>query len=342
VTEAARGSDSTAAGPEDTAAGPEDTAAGPEDTAAGPEDTAAGPEDTAAGPEDTAAGPEDTAAGPEDMVHDGRLQLDELGERLESFMVLRKTGSAEASAVLDELGATSDVDRDIIIELASKRPLGHPERFWEAHTGAVRALEVLDRNATRSMPAPRWVGPAKPVIKWIVGLVTGFIVKSYLRSTIDNMRRLYTRREAGCLLDDPHRPMLSRARIHSERLTEGFKRNPLGLPGFLLGGAFLSAILSSVQDAFRSAASGTVGTIIVSVAGVAVFGAASWVFVKGSAIAHRRIALSARRPMEALYQTIGRCGNPPKDKARVFAFLAILITAMALFGIPLLIALTVL
>lgn len=281
-------------------------------------------------------------ADPTEAVHDGRLQLDELSERLESFAVLRKTNSAEASAVLDELGATSDVDRDIILELASKRPLGHPERFWEAHTVAVRALEVLDRNATRSMPAPRWIGPLKPLVKWLVGLVTGFIVKSYLRSTIDGMRRLYTRRESACLLDDPNRPILTRARMHSERLTEGFKRNPLGLPGFLLGGAFISAIVSSVQDAFRSAASGTVGVIVASAMGLLVFAGMSWVFVKGSAVAHRRIALSTRKPMEALYQTIGRCGTPPKDKARIFAFLAIVITAIALFGIPLLIALTIL
>ena len=118
-----------------------------------------------------------------------RLELDDLGDKLESFYVLRKTNSEEASAVLDQLGANSTVDRDIVLELASKRPLGHPDRFWEAHTMAVRALEVLDRNGTRSMPAPKWLGPLGAVPKYLVGIVVGFVVKSHLRSVIDNLRR---------------------------------------------------------------------------------------------------------------------------------------------------------
>ncbi|MCB0996408.1 MAG: hypothetical protein KDB21_15030 [Acidimicrobiales bacterium] len=268
-----------------------------------------------------------------------RLELDDLGDKLESFYVLRKTNSEEASAVLDQLGANSTVDRDIVLELASKRPLGHPDRFWEAHTMAVRALEVLDRNGTRSMPAPKWLGPLGAVPKYLVGIVVGFVVKSHLRSVIDNLRRLYTRRESACMLDDPTRPMLTRARIHTERLTEGFKKNPLGVPGFVLGGAFLSAILSSLQDAFGFLGDSSIGPIIATVVLLLVFMMAVWVFVKGAAVAHRRIKLTTTRPLAALYETIGRCGNPPKDQARMFALGSIALTAVALFVLPVIVAL---
>ena len=265
------------------------------------------------------------------------LELDDLGDRLESFYMLRKTDSAEADAVLDELGATSDVDRDIIVELASKRPLGHPDRFWEAHTMAVRSLEVLDRNGTRSMPGPRWMGPAKPLAKYLVGIMTGFIVKSHLRSVIDNMRRLYIRRESAAQPDDPSRPMITEARIHAERLTEGFKRNPLGVPGFVLGGAFLSAVSGAVAELLRGALSSTIGVIITLAVLAALLGGLTWVIVKGSAIAHRRIALTTKRPLRALWQTVGRCGDPPGDKSATFAFLALLLMAMLFVVIPLIV-----
>ena len=70
--------------------------------------------------------------------------------------LVRKSDGAAADAILGELGASDGVDRDIILQLAAKRPLGHPERFDAAHAGAIRALEVLDRNGARRQhyPAP--------------------------------------------------------------------------------------------------------------------------------------------------------------------------------------------
>src|SRR4051812_33639294 len=63
---------------------------------------------------------------------DRPLVLDELAERLERYASLRDTDSAAADAVLDELGATGDIDRDIVVELAGTAPLAYPERFAEA------------------------------------------------------------------------------------------------------------------------------------------------------------------------------------------------------------------
>jgi len=67
-------------------------------------------------------------------THDGPpLLLDELGDQLERFRLLRKRDSAATDDVLGDLGAHSQVDRDIVLELSATRPLGRPERFDEAH-----------------------------------------------------------------------------------------------------------------------------------------------------------------------------------------------------------------
>jgi hypothetical protein len=169
------------------------------------------------------------------------LVLDELGEKLEAFQILRKSDHAAADALLGELGARS--------------PLGHSDRFPEAQALAVRSLEVLDRNGARSVSVPRALGTPKPVVQFLVQLVTRFLIGSYLASVIDNMKRLYIRREANCLGDDPSGPMLHSARKHAELLSPGFKRNPLGVPTFVLGGAVLSGALQFIQRAVVAAVS---------------------------------------------------------------------------------------
>jgi hypothetical protein len=109
-------------------------------------------------------GPSDTRS--RFVKGDRSLELDELAGRLERFAALRDTDSAAADAVLDELGATSDVDRDIVVQLSGRAPLAYPERFFEAHALAMRALEVLDRNGARRVrvktpqgPSPSWRPP---------------------------------------------------------------------------------------------------------------------------------------------------------------------------------------
>ena len=94
---------------------------------------------------------DETSPTPDDnqQVEESSLLLDEFDEKLAAFKALRKSDSPAADELLSNLGAQDDVDRDIVLELASKRPLGHPERFPQAHTMAVRSLEVLDRNGAR-------------------------------------------------------------------------------------------------------------------------------------------------------------------------------------------------
>lgn len=253
------------------------------------------------------------------------LELDDLVGRLDAFQLLRKQDAEGASQVLGEMGAHSDVDRDIVLELGAKRPLGHRERFPEAHALAVRSLEVLDRNGHRSIPMPS-IGFITPIGAFLTQIVTQFIVRSYLSKTIDEMRRLYIRRESAALPGDPDLPMLTRARIHTERLTPGFKKNPLALPTFLFGGAVLSSALGAITRLVQSAVTNTLLLVAITIIVAAVMAIASWVIVHGTAVARRRINLTTRQPMNALWQTIGRAGHAPTDHSKIFAVIAIVLT----------------
>jgi hypothetical protein len=262
------------------------------------------------------------------------LLLDKLGENFDAFQLLRKDPESSAEDVLGQLGVNTELDRQIVLELSSKRPLGHTDRFPEAHSLAVRSLEVLDRNGSRKIPLPR-LGPLTPVANYLVSIVTQFIVRNYLSSAIDSMRRLYQRREANCLLNDPARPMLTRARIHAERLTPGFKRNPLGIPAFLFGGAFISSIFSALADSVLGIGDAAQWVqIMVGVITFALLGIASWVLLRGAAVARHRIKLSTEEPLKALWQTVGRAGGPPQDSSMAFAVISIVLLAAGLLVIP--------
>lgn len=270
------------------------------------------------------------------VVEEGRpdLVLDELDEKLAAFQLLRKSDEAGADSVLSDLGAQDRVDRDIVLELGAKRPLGHPERFPEAHALMVRSLEVLDRNGARGVSMPGRLGPLRPIGNFLVQLVAHFIVRSYQATVIDNIRHLYARREANALVGDPERPMLTRARLQADRLAPGFKRNPLGVPTFLLGGAVLSTVVGLLQDLLNLTNS-TIGRIIGTAVVFTLFGIIAWAILRGAAVARRRIILTTERPLEALYETIGRAGKPPRDQSRVFALIAIILMGVAWFIIPL-------
>lgn len=267
------------------------------------------------------------------------LELDDLVGRLDAFQLLRKNDSEEAAKVLDEIGASSEVDRDIVLELGARRPLGHPRRFPEAHALAVRSLEVLDRNGHRAIPVVS-LGVITPVAKFLVQLVTQYIVRSYLAKAIDEMRSIYIRREAATLPGDPALPLLTRARIQTERLTPGFKKNPLGLPTFLFGGAVLSGGLQVLRQLLGIATAPTVVKVIAGFVVFALLGVAAWVIVHGTAVARRRIDLTARKPMDALWQTIGRAGPAPTDHSKAFAVIAIVLTIASFVLLPLLLGLS--
>lgn len=275
------------------------------------------------------------------MAADDALLLDDLGDRLGGFYALRNSDSAEAQATLDMLGASSEVDRQILLELAAPRPLWRPDRFLDAHTLVVRSLEVLDRNGTRKPPVPP-VGPLKPVVGHVVEIAAKFIVRSHLRTLTDSMHKLYVRREANCTPDeDDSRRLLRRGRVDIERVMPGFKRNPLAIPGVLLGGAFLSTIFGVLQDTVGLFGGSGWERIAATAVMFLLAVIAAYAILRGAAVAHHRIKMTTDQPVAALYDTIGRAGNPPNDRAGTFAIVAVVLMTLAFLVVPIGLALTV-
>jgi hypothetical protein len=269
-------------------------------------------------------------AGPEE----GGLILDELSERLTTLAVLREDDPEARGLLLEEIGVRGKAEEDIVGQLSAHRPLWRPDRFEEAHRLAMRSLEVLDRNGTRAAVMPRRVGPLKPVAQWAVQQVTRFVVKDHLGRVIDRLRKLYERREANSAWDSKEHHMLRRARIDAARVEPGYRGKTIGLPGFLLGGAFISGVLSSFIRFVQGALENTLLTVIVGAIAALILIGAAWSAIYGAAVARRRIRLALDQPLRALYETIGACGDPPKDQSINFAVIAIVLFVLAWIVIP--------
>ena len=266
-------------------------------------------------------------------VDEPNLVLDELEERFSAFQLVRKDDETAKQTALSELGASSEVDGDIILELSSVWPLGHPERFDEAHRLVVRALEVLDRNGARGVTTKAPIGPLNHVAGFLVQLVTRFIVRRHLKRQIQHIHWLYVRREANTHIDNPFRNSMRRARIEAARLEPTFNTNPLGVPTFIFGGAVLSWLLGSLQVLIAGLNTWywqALASLVVSI----VAASASWIVVRGAATARQRISLTTETPVRALYETIGRCGKPQRDDSRIFIIVALVLGILAAIAVP--------
>jgi hypothetical protein len=69
--------------------------------------------------------------------------------------------------------------------------------------------------------------------------------------------------------------------------------------------------------------------------------AASWVILRGAAMASRRIRLATQAPLVTLWETVGWCGHPPRDQSRKFTIVAIVLTTLAWLVLPAVIAIAV-
>jgi hypothetical protein len=265
---------------------------------------------------------------------DKHLVLDEMFERFDALRVLRADNPDEAGRLLEELGGRGRVEQDIVSELSKTRPLWRADRFEEAHRMAMRSLEVLDRNGARNAKMPS-IGPLAPVAQWAVQQVTRFIVRSHQNTVVERIRKLYERREANSVWGSPEHVMLRRARINACQVENGFKSKPLGLPTFLLGGAFFSGIASAIGGVVKTLVSNKAGIVVVALVAGLLFAAMAWVVLFSAGVARRRIRMSCDQPLKALYETIGACGNPPRDQSYNFALYAIIFTAMAWIVVPL-------
>jgi hypothetical protein len=265
---------------------------------------------------------------------DGPLILDELSERLEQFRAFRDSDQESTDRVLSELGGSGPVEHEMVVQLSTRAPLAHPERFGEAHALAMHALEVLARNGSRP-PSQLKLGRLTGVARFLVQQVIRFIVRTHEAHVIDAIRDLYARRLGWVPTGDPTRLAVIRARLDVERATPSYKRKSGGLPTFLVGGAAVSTLTQAARGSASAAGGSQAGIVVATIASFVLLAVASWVILRGAAIARRRIRLTMDRSLAALWETVGAAGNPPKDPARTFALVAITLTVVGWLLIPL-------
>lgn len=254
-------------------------------------------------------------------------------DRIDALRVLRASSPEEKGALLEELGGPGKVEQDIVSELAKVKPIWRVDEFPEAHRMTMRSLEVLDRNGARTTALPP-MGPVKPIAQWIVQLITRWIVKGYQNTLVTSVRKLYERREANAIWGSDEHVKLRRARLDAERVEEGFKGNPVGIPTFLLGGAFVTSAASGIVNLVSSAVDNTPLLIVIGVVFVLLLLALSWAALYAAAVARRRIRLTTQQPVQALYDVIGAAGNPPRDHSYNFAVIAIVLMVLSWVVIP--------
>jgi hypothetical protein len=79
--------------------------------------------------------------------------------------------------------------------------------------------------------------------------------------------------------------------------------------------------------------------VIVAAVTVALAVAAFWCVMTAAGIARRRTRIALDAPLQALYETLGAAGDPPRDRSRVFVAYAVILLALAWVVVP--VALTI-
>ena len=260
--------------------------------------------------------------------------LDEFSEKLAAFNALRKSNSSAADSVLEELsGGHGKVEREMVRELAAPRSIALPERFEEAHRHAMRAVEVLYRNGHR---AAHFAGPGvvKAMANFLQQQVSRFIVRSHVNDLVDALNDLYTVREAESPARSNEALMLRRARMQIERIEHRYKGKAVGLPAFVLGGAALSTVVTGLSSALQVVTESDLLLALASALVLGVFLAMAWAILRSAAITRRRIRLTTEQPVQTLYRVIGAVGDPPRDHAKVFALVSMIVMAIIWLVVP--------
>jgi hypothetical protein len=261
------------------------------------------------------------------------LILDELTDQLDrTFRLLRGDADQAADLAFAEVRVDTAAEARLLNELAERAPLAHPDRFTDAHRLVMHALEVLDRDGWRRPRLPR-LGPLHAPTEWAVEFVAQYVVRSYVSDAVRNLARLYARRESQSEPESKERRVLARARIQADRLALGFRGGASGLPTVLIGGAAIP-VLASLARQFGAVKPGA--PVLLGGGGVlfVLFAVLAFVLLQGAGLARRRVTVVGRQPMEALYETIGHCGRPPEDDADTIALVAIGLTAITWFVLP--------
>jgi hypothetical protein len=269
-------------------------------------------------------------------------QEDELLEEIDNPIERLKLLSGnedEIAKYLDAIEVTSPREREMMHEISRTQPLARPDAFPQAHRNMVEALESLARHGYHGTSAGQSAGPLRAAIRWGVQLVARYLVVSHIRNISTRLRNLYGLREIQALPGSEERRELHRARLDAERMVEALETRELALPAFLLGGAALPifASLGRITGLFES----TLVASIIGVVGMLVALAASWVILRGAALASSRIQLATRAPLQTLWSTIGWCGKPPKDSTRTFVLVSVGLTLGCWIIVPILVGIAV-
>lgn len=272
------------------------------------------------------------------QLPDDHLILDEVTQQLATtFQLLSGDPDEAAERALAEIGVDTRTEAALLGEIAAAGPLAHPDRFEQSHRLVMRALEVLDRDGWKH-PLLRRLGPLSGVAGGAVQFVARTIVRGHVSNVVHSLSRLYARRESQSQTASAERRMLARARIQADRLTLGYKGGSLPLPTVLIGGAAVPVLASVARQFGAVKGEGPVLVVPLGVTLAIVFAALAWVLLQGAGLAHRRIKVTLDPSLAALYETIGHCGNPPRDDSAAIAAAAIALTALAWFGVPIAIA----
>jgi hypothetical protein len=272
------------------------------------------------------------------QLPDDHLILDEVTEQLATtFQLLSGDPDEAAERALAEIGVDTRTEAALLGEIAAAGPLAHPDRFEQSHRLVMRALEVLDRDGWKH-PLLRRLGPFSGAAAGAVQFVARTIVRGHVSNVVHALSRLYARRESQSQTASADRRMLARARIQADRLALGYKGGSLPLPTVLIGGAAVPVLASIARQFGAVKGQGPALVVPLGVILAVVFAALAWVLLQGAGLAHRRIKVTLDPSLAALYETIGHCGNPPRDDSAAIAAAAIALTALAWFGVPIAIA----
>ena len=260
--------------------------------------------------------------------------LEEIDNPIERLKLL-SGNEDEIAKYLDAIEVTSPREREMMHEISRTRPLARPDVFPQAHRNMVEALESLARHGYHGTGAGKRMGPLRAGVRWGVQLVARYLVVSHIRNLSTRLRNLYGLREIQALPGSQERRELHRARLDAERMVEALQTRELALPAFLLGGAALPlfASLGRITGLFES----TLIATIIGVVGMLIALAASWVILRGAALASRRIRLATRAPLRTLWNAIGWCGKPPKDSTRTFVLVSVGLTLGCWILVPILV-----
>jgi len=242
----------------------------------------------------------------------------------------------EIAKYLDAIEVTSPREREMMHEISRTRTLAQPDLFPQAHRNMVEALESLARHGFHGTTAGKSAGPLRAGVRWAVQLVARYLVVSHIKNISAKLRNLYGLREIQAVPGSDERHQLRRARMDSDRMVEALETKELALPAFLIGGAALPIVASLGR--ITGVLERTWVAVVIGIVGMVIALVASWVILRGAALASRRIRLATRAPLATLWSTIGWCGNPPKDQTRTFVVIAVGLTLGCWILVPMLVA----